>query len=169
MNGKGKDRDPFSEDILSLSPSGPTATSNHHPTTLSSSSLTYVGSYESLANPHHHYKPLPSVPNLGSTSRIYLDSGIYSQPSSKGYELCSGCIESAGLMHAIEAGGCRFLGRRPTLSNMASSSPEGASEWRRLAPKEKGKLRHAYHEKIWSYEGWKDVGTCLIYGFKRLT
>lgn len=154
-NGKGKDRDPFSEDILSYPPQA-----HRHlqppPHTLSSSSLTYVGSYESLANPHHRYKPLPSVPNLGSTSRIYLDSGIYSQPSSKGYELCSGCIESAGLMHAIEAGGVAS-GASPTLSNMASSSPEGASEWRRLAPKEKGKLRHAYHEKIWSYEGWKDV------------
>ncbi|KAK0189054.1 hypothetical protein F5146DRAFT_1057778 [Armillaria mellea] len=154
-NGKGKDRDPFAEDLLSYPPQA-----HRHlqppPQTLSSSSLTYVGSYESLANPLHRYKPLPSVPNLGSTSQIYLDSGIYSQSSGKGYELCSGCIESAGLMHAIEAGGVAS-GGSPTMSNMASSSPEGASEWRRLAPKEKGKLRHAYHEKIWSYEGWKDV------------
>ncbi|KAK0467157.1 uncharacterized protein EV420DRAFT_1626509 [Desarmillaria tabescens] len=144
-NGKGKDRDPFDDELLSYPPQ---AHRHLQPPSqnLSSSSLTYVGSYESLANPHHRYKPLPSVPNLGSTS----------QSPSKGYELCSGCIESAGLMHAIEAGGVAS-GSSPTASNKASSSPEGASEWRRLAPKEKGKLRHAYHEKIWSYEGWKDV------------
>ncbi|KAK0202723.1 hypothetical protein DFS33DRAFT_1342403 [Desarmillaria ectypa] len=154
-NGKGKDRDPFAEGLL---PYPPQAHRHLKPSSqnLSSSSLTYVGSYESLTDPHHRYKPLPSVPSLISTSQIYLDGGIYSQSSNKGYELCSGCIESAGLMHAIEAGGVAS-GTSPTASSMASSSPEGASEWRRLAPKEKGKLRHAYHEKIWSYEGWKDV------------
>ena len=51
-------------------------------------------------------------------------------------------------------------GSSPTTSTISPTSTS-ASQWRRLAPKEKGKLRHAYHEMIWGHGGWKSVGSCL--------
>ncbi|EGN92266.1 hypothetical protein SERLA73DRAFT_191383 [Serpula lacrymans var. lacrymans S7.3] len=70
-----------------------------------------------------------------------------------GYELCSGCIESAGIIHALR-------GSLPPGENLSPSSPEDArvlSQWRRSAPKQKGQLRHAYVEKVWGSWGWEDV------------
>ncbi|KAF8916216.1 hypothetical protein CPB85DRAFT_1490287 [Mucidula mucida] len=117
-------------------------------------SNTYVGSTDSIDR-----KLLPTLPRLfGSDTNSSSTVNVTRTPYNHGFELCSGCIESAGLMHAIEAGVAP--GSSPTSSTLSPTSPEGAqlaSQWRRLAPKEKGKLRHAYHEKIWGHEGWKDV------------
>jgi hypothetical protein len=71
-----------------------------------------------------------------------------------GFELCSGCVESAGMIHALRAST-----HRRNLSGSESISPEDdLSSWSRSAPRQKGQLRHAYFEKVWGHHGWEDVG-----------
>ena len=73
-----------------------------------------------------------------------------------GYELCPSCLESAGVHHALEKS-------LDPGSSPSPASPEHAlSAWRRTAPKQKGKLRHAYVEKSWGWGGWQDVRTYHI-------
>lgn len=131
----------------------------------SSSSQTYVGSLESLANVQRS-KPLPSLPSMSSFPSIPSLWGssrtlpLQTTETHAGYELCSGCIESAGIHHAIEAG-LATPGASPGYSPDTALSPADAQralQWRRAAPK-KGQLRHAYKEKVWSQTGWEDVGT----------
>ncbi|KIY71922.1 hypothetical protein CYLTODRAFT_418465 [Cylindrobasidium torrendii FP15055 ss-10] len=118
---------------------------SQYPPQVHRSSHTLLGSSGSYHESQQ--KLLSSLPNtFGSDSTVHL---------SRGFELCSACIESAGLTHAIEAGVAP--GSSPTTSSALSPSSPTASQWRRLAPKEKGKLRHAYHEKIWGHGGWKDI------------
>lgn len=127
----------------------------------SNSSRTYVGSSDSLYDALHQ-KPLPSLPSSSLTSlsisgrRMNIPN---SQPS--GYELCSGCLESAGIDHAVESGlappgTSPFGGLSPS-----SDNAQRALQLRRSAPI-KGQLRHAFQEKVWGYSGWKDVG--MYYG-----
>lgn len=112
-------------------------------------------------------KPLPSLPNLSSSPYNLTPPDLHSpmlhspMPSVEaGYELCSGCIESAGVNHALEVN--LAPGTSPSLGNSSPSSPEdeqrALSQWRRSAPKQKGRLRHAYFEKVWGHRGWEDVG-----------
>ncbi|KAF8906206.1 hypothetical protein CPB84DRAFT_1770225 [Gymnopilus junonius] len=128
----------------------------------SSSSQTYIGSSDSL-----YYKPLPSIPSspsLGSPSQsmfaprshLSVPSSPSSPHTSPGYELCSACLESVGIHHAIE-GALAAPGTSP-INNMSPThdDPQRASQWRRAAPK-KGQLRHAYREKVWGHLGWEDV------------
>jgi hypothetical protein len=119
----------------------------------STSSHTLVGGSDTLYDSINcRTKPLPSVP---SSSSLVVPVA----PSIRGYELCNGCIESAGVLHAIEAG--LASGSSPVLS--VQGSPEDtqvASQWRRAAPK-KGQLRHVYREKVWGHNGWEDVGNCM--------
>lgn len=76
--------------------------------------------------------------------------------SDPGYELCPSCLESAGVHHALEKS-------LDPGSSPSPASPEHAlSAWRRTAPKQKGKLRHAYVEKSWGWGGWQDVRAYLI-------
>ena len=76
--------------------------------------------------------------------------------SDPGYELCPSCLEAAGVHHALEKS-------LDPGSSPSPSSPEHAlSAWRRTAPKQKGKLRHAYVEKSWGWGGWQDVRAYLI-------
>jgi len=71
--------------------------------------------------------------------------------SEPGYELCPSCLEAAGVHHALEKS-------LDPGSSPSPASPEHAlSAWRRTAPKQKGKLRHAYVEKSWGWGGWQDV------------
>ncbi|RDB23655.1 hypothetical protein Hypma_009170 [Hypsizygus marmoreus] len=114
-----------------------------------SSSPTYVGSYVgSYESADARRKPLPTVPSSTGLT-------VPSVASLKGYELCSGCIESAGVNHAIEAG--LAPGSSPGVSVPASpEDAQAASQWRRAAPK-KGQLRHAYREKVWGHNSWEDV------------
>jgi hypothetical protein len=109
---------------------------------------------------HPHNKPLPSLPGSPSSSpTLYsAQSGFKprhgSESSFTGFELCSGCIESAGMIHALRAST-----HRRTLSGSESISPEDdLSSWSRSAPRQKGQLRHAYFEKVWGHHGWEDVG-----------
>lgn len=132
----------------------------------SSSSQTYVGSSDSFYDTQR-YKPLPSIPSVPSLSSLYGERARLNVPSSpsshhgtSGYELCSACLESVGIHHAIEAG-LAAPGSSPVISSMSPShdDPQRASQWRRAAPK-KGQIRHAFQEKVWGHLGWEDVGTC---------
>ncbi|TFK51852.1 hypothetical protein OE88DRAFT_1718587 [Heliocybe sulcata] len=80
---------------------------------------------------------------------------------SGGYELCSMCIESAGVNHALEVvGGGAGPGMTFGLGRGGRAGARGMdalSQWRRAAPKQKGQLRHAYIEKVWGPRGWEDV------------
>jgi hypothetical protein len=166
--GKEKDSSPVSSYTYPPSPSHGLFSSPN-----SSSSQTYVASVNTLET--QRYKPLPSIPSapsLPSLNSMFGGSGTHlnvptspSQPS-QGYELCSACLESVGINHAIE-GGLAAPGSSPIIGNMSPhDDPERASQWRRAAPK-KGQLRHAYHEKVWGHLGWEDVG--MYYHLARYT
>ncbi|KAJ7017714.1 hypothetical protein C8F04DRAFT_970323 [Mycena alexandri] len=130
-----------------------------------SSSRTFLaagGSSESLTGSMRHFKPLPRLPAHGPSPSVFSsqvtlvvppDSG--SMREETGYELCSGCIEHAGVTHAIEAG-LSPGSASPSASPLTPEDAQRALEWRRLAPK-KGQTRHAYHEKVWGHLGWEDV------------
>ncbi|KAF8587942.1 hypothetical protein K439DRAFT_1385302 [Ramaria rubella] len=82
-------------------------------------------------------------------------SGHIASPEAPGYELCSSCIESAGVIHALEAGASKSHNSSPL-----SSSQENIRDLihlRRTIPRPKGHIRHSYREKVWGREGWKDV------------
>lgn len=147
ISTKGKERDSSSGIDFTYPPPRPPFSTSPVP---SASSQTYIGSSETLYDPFTlRHKPLPSVPSS-------LNLTVPGSPSRGGYELCSGCVESAGVHHAIEAG--IAPGSSPGIS--APASPEdaqAASQWRRAAPR-KGQLRHAYKEKVWGHDGWEDVG-----------
>ena len=147
---KGKERDP--EDVHSYPPS------THRTFQLSSSSLTGTDLTICGGTLHTHYehrndKPLPCLPSSGPTLQKSGGSGSVSELENVGYELCSGCIESWGIHHALCASTERVgsIGPEPT-------SPEDVSQWIRSAPRQKGQLRHAYFEKVWGPHGWADVG-----------
>ena len=103
------------------------------------------------------YPPSSGRPDLqagSSQSRGFKDMFKLCLPdgrSDPGYELCPSCLESAGVHHALEKS-------LDPGSSPSPASPEHAlSAWRRTAPKQKGKLRHAYMEKSWGWGGWQDV------------
>jgi len=111
------------------------------------SSQTYIGSYDSLG------QQCGAISS--DTVNAYLTSTAITHPA-KGYELCSSCLQSAGVNHAIEAG--IYVGSSLGMSSPGSpGNSQAASQWRRAAPK-KGHLRHAYHEKVWGQMDWEDVG-----------
>ena len=165
--GKGKDSSP--QIAHSYPPTLPLFSSPN-----SSSSRTYIGSSESIFDVQRH-KPLPSIPSPPSTASVhslFSSSPTSSSPgkrsnfsspasslTSSGYELCSGCLESAGIHHAIEAG-LSPPGSSPSVGSISPlhDDPQRASQWRRAAPK-KGQWRHSYREKVWGNTGWEDVGT----------
>jgi hypothetical protein len=127
------------------------------------SSRTLVAGSSSISlHERFNYKPLPSLPHLLSSPSTLTVPDVHSPHSSveNGYELCSGCIESAGVNHALEVN--LAPGTSPGRGNTSPSSLEDAqralSQWRRSAPKQKGQLRHAYLEKVWAHRGWEDVG-----------
>jgi hypothetical protein len=116
-----------------------------------------------------HFKPLPSLPShpppmlnvFNSQATLIVPQGM-ARPES-GYELCSGCLELAGVHHAIEAG-LSPGSASPSISPSSADDAQRALEWRRLAPK-KGQTRHAYQEKVWGHLGWEDVGTCIPFQY----
>jgi hypothetical protein len=114
-------------------------------------------------------KPLPSLPSpSNSQSTLMVSNSLSRSDWQAGYELCSGCIESAGVNHAIEVG--LSPDSVPGRGDSSPSSPEetrlALSQWRRSAPKQKGHLRHGYLEKVWGHLDWEDVGkyhlSCMI-------
>ena len=167
MSDKGKEKDSSPHIPYSYPP--PTLPLFSSPN--SSSSRTYVGSSESFFDVQRH-KPLPSIPSTPSVLSLFSSSPTSSSPgkrssfssptsslTSAGYELCSGCLESAGIHHAIEAG-LSPPGSSPSVGSISPlhDDPQRASQWRRAAPK-KGQWRHSYREKVWGHMGWEDVGT----------
>lgn len=157
---KRKDQEDSPVTAYSYSPSNHTLFSSPN----FSTSQTIVGSTSS------YDKPLPSLPSpLQSYSSGSRDPNVPSSPSSptrktNGYELCALCLESVGINHAINEAGLAATGSSAIVSNMSPTShhdPHLASQWRRAAPK-KGKMRHAYIEKVWSQHGWEDVGRPLF-------
>lgn len=156
--GKGKNVSVDSESDYMTYPPQPLHHMSISSPANSSSSRTVVGSSESVSTSHPHlHKPLPSLPYISSSHSGLTVPGAHSPGT--GYELCSGCIESAGVNHAIEAG--LTPGSSLSHGNSSPSSPEDAQralQWRRSAPKQKGQLRHAYQEKVWGHSGWEDVG-----------
>ncbi|KAJ7931772.1 hypothetical protein B0H13DRAFT_2247444 [Mycena leptocephala] len=135
----------------------------HYHDTSPSSSRPFLGvsrSTESLTGSIRHFKPLPRLPGLhGSTRSAFSSQATLVPPGyvpdDPGYELCSGCLEHAGVTHAIEAG-LSPGSASPSVSPSSPADAQRALEWRRLAPK-KGQTRHAYHEKVWGPLGWEDV------------
>lgn len=169
VSEKGKEKDSSPQIAFTYPPTLPLFSSPN-----SSSSRTYVGSSESFFGVQRH-KPLPSIPSASSSVTVhslFSCSPTSSSPgkrskisspasslTSAGYELCSGCLESAGIHHAIEAG-LSPPGSSPSVGNISPlhDDPQRASQWRRAAPK-KGQWRHSYREKVWGHMGWEDVGT----------
>ncbi|KAF9245358.1 hypothetical protein BU15DRAFT_85673 [Melanogaster broomeanus] len=149
--GKGKERN--MDTLHSYPPSA------HQTTQLSSSppfldSTTWMGTSHSR-NGHPHNKPLPSLPTASSSPTLYSSRGSGPQCESEamGYELCSGCIEAAGIYHAL----CASTERMGSTGSEPTSPEDALSIWRRSAPRQKGQLRHAYFEKVWGHQGWEDV------------
>ena len=173
MSDKGKEKDSSPQIAYFYPP--PTLPIFSSPN--SSSSRTYVGSSDPFFDAQFH-KPLPSVPSASSLTSVHsffgsspsssspsrrsnLSSPTSSQTSA-GYELCSGCLESAGIDHAIEAG-LSPPGSSPIVGSISLShnDPQRASQWRRAAPK-KGQWRHSYQEKVWGPMGWEHVGASHV-------
>lgn len=148
--GKGKERG--SDGVHSYPPSA------HQTIQLSSSispSSTIWSSSPPTRNEHSNNKPLPGLPSSSPTLYNSRASGSPSESENMGYELCSGCIEAAGIYHALCISTERVgsIGPEPTEDAM--------SLWIRSAPRQKGQLRHAYFEKVWGHQGWDDVGALL--------
>lgn len=103
--------------------------------------------------------PYPrSLSHSHSQDRLPIPSPENHRKKPCGFELCPSCIEVVGVLHSIEGS----TGSSPMNSSPLSSSQESLqtlSELRRTAPRSKGHLRHAYREKVWGRNGWKDVGT----------
>ncbi|KAL5537219.1 hypothetical protein ACEPAF_1042 [Sanghuangporus sanghuang] len=123
------------------------------------------------------FRPLPALP-LSQKSYGVLPASTSSSTTlagdSGGFELCASCIETAGVMHALQ-GSTASDGASTHPNEPSSPSDEQLtlSALRRAAPRQKGKFRHAYLEKLWSAVGWRDVeqddtGECTICNSKLL-
>ncbi|KAG6381486.1 hypothetical protein JVT61DRAFT_67 [Boletus reticuloceps] len=149
--GKGKER--TSEAIHSYPPHP------HPPFQLASfpspsgTDLTVWSHSPHICDEHRNDKPLPCLPSSGPTLYSSRGPGHLSELENVGYELCSGCIESAGIHHAL----CASTERVGSVSSGSTSPEDAMSEWLRSAPRHKGQLRHAYFEKVWGPRGWNDV------------
>ena len=104
------------------------------------SSRTLVSSSESLTNTDRN-RPLPPLP---------INNERRSTRPLAGYELCAECVQSYGVYHAIDPG------LDPESSPLSSTSTSSVQGWNRSAPR-KGKLRHAFREKMWESNRWIDL------------
>lgn len=147
--GKGKER---STDVAHFYP--PSAHQTPPFISLSPSS-TIWNSSPPTRNEHSNNKPLPCLPSSSPTLYNSRVSGPLSKPENVGYELCSGCIEAAGIYHAL----CISTERVGSIS--PEPTEDAMSSWIRSAPRHKGQVRHAYFEKVWGPRGWDDVGAYL--------
>jgi hypothetical protein len=194
----------------SLSPSGLSVwtmlDNGHSQPTLASSRN---GSSTSL-----HSKPLPSIPLRSGQQSPHLSPllssprapppqsspgrspvsprhGSGSQHSeqspsiSEGFELCTACMETAGIEHASDSvatgpvqgmsqnqssgsgsGGSftepnPFCTPSPAVGSGVSTASSDSGSWKRIVPRKKGQLRHAFKEKVWASSGWTDVGALI--------
>jgi len=127
-------------------------------------------------------------------SRSDLPGSNPASTTGSGYELCSKCIATAGVVHAESAlssaatpigtsaphgfSSVSSLGSSPhegqhspsnTMYAGAGSTIAGSTDWTSSGassvsapplkkPKRKVQIRHAYLEKFWGIDGWRDVG-----------
>lgn len=152
---------------------------------------------QSPGQPSPHRSPLLSSPHApqahSSPGRSPVSSrhgsgSQHSEPSPTaldGFELCTDCMETAGIEHASESvataapmqsvpqghssPGSGSSGSFPDLSPFGPATGSGSSatsadsgSWRRGVPKKRGQLRHAFKEKVWAPGGWTDVGKLLL-------
>ena len=121
-------------------------------------------------------RPLPALPSYGSYSTLpgSTSSSTTLAVDNGGFELCVSCIETAGVMHALQDSTASDAGSsHPNEPSSPSDEQLTLSALRRAAPKQKGKFRHAYLEKLWGAVGWRDVeqddtGECTICNTKLL-
>ncbi|KAH0836543.1 hypothetical protein J3R83DRAFT_8216 [Lanmaoa asiatica] len=104
-------------------------------------------------NEHPNKNPLSCLPSSTLTLCNPRGPGHLFEPENIGYELCSGCIEAAGIYHAL----CASTERVGSIGSESTSPEDVMSLWTRSAPRHKGQLRHAYFEKVWGHQGWDDV------------
>jgi hypothetical protein len=97
-------------------------------------------------------------PGQSPVTTLYSPASVHSHGSSdptadpEGFELCGGCIESVGVLHALHAGGT------PGAGVPSPADPHRSfSEWKRTAPRTKGQLRHAYLEQLLGPDGWQTI------------
>ena len=110
-------------------------------------------------------RPLPSLPSMdalrGSSSKSVSSNGSSSSSGSAssttlaggetGYELCPNCFQTEAIVHALEVSSA-------TEAEPASPNSEYARSQRHRKAPQKGQFRHAFQEKVWGVDGWKDVG-----------
>lgn len=124
-----------------------------HQTSPLSSSLSPSSTLWSSSPPTHCEHPNnKSLPCPPSSSPTLYNAVPPSGSENPGYELCSGCIEAAGIYHAL----CTSTERVGSIG--PGSTEDAMSLWIRSAPRHKGQIRHAYFEKVWGHQGWDDVG-----------
>lgn len=128
----------------------------------------------SLFSISQSYPPAPVHPSLhpsASSSRTLVGSSLSFAgcsrdrplpplPVNNGYELCSECVQSYGLYHAIESSRDP---ESPPASGASTSSLielQNLSILHRSAP-QKGKLRHAFREQMWEGNKWIDLRTYM--------
>ncbi len=89
-----------------------------------------------------------------------------------GFELCTDCIYTYGVSHSYEgmlgmetSSNASSMGSStwtlPTPSSPLSSPDESESSLRRSAP-ERGRVRHAFVEKVWNGSDWIDIGKLIF-------
>lgn len=114
----------------------------------------------------------------------HSDQSPASAAAPEGFELCTDCMETAGIEHASESvatgpdpfqpGHSPAVGNSPYAerasytmpgsyapgggSSGSSTHSAGSGSWKRSVPRKKGQLRHAFKEKMWTPNGWIDVG-----------
>ena len=115
-------------------------------------------SYGSSAASDTAFSPSPNSP----TSPYHRSTATLVQPPQRGYELCSKCIYTAGVAHAQEGAlATPSTPRTPSISNGSSplSSPEERARpgWKSTSSL-KGRVWHAFIEKVWSGTAWTAIG-----------
>ncbi|KAJ1306894.1 hypothetical protein OPQ81_007879 [Rhizoctonia solani] len=100
----------------------------------------------STSSPHLHHPSSPAASSPGSSS----GSGF-----EQGYELCMGCIETAGVTHAAESATLSSLSSGSSATLLATGmNRDGIPP---IGKKRRTGRRHAYMEKVWNSGAWADV------------
>ncbi|KAG8899112.1 hypothetical protein FRB99_006936 [Tulasnella sp. 403] len=106
--------------------------------------------------------PETAVGGTSPTSPKFERQKMQAQAFEQGYELCANCITTAGVSHAhegaLDLSSACSVGSSLTLVSTPMSSPDdGGSTLRRSAPSERGRMRHAFVEKVWNGSEWKAI------------
>ncbi|CUA78073.1 ZZ-type zinc finger-containing protein P35G2,11c [Schizosaccharomyces pombe 972h-] [Rhizoctonia solani] len=99
----------------------------------------------STSSPHLHHPSSPAASSPGSSSGSGFENG---------YELCMGCIETAGVIHAAESASLSSLSSGSSATLLAGMNRDGIPP---IGKKRRTGRRHAYMEKVWNSGAWTDV------------